>query len=215
MGTPSPEAQTAVRGLENIIAGETRISTVDGVNGVLVYNGFDVHELAEKTTFDEALRIERSVASGDGEPGAGDPRRWARLHSAARLARMILEAKASNEAAKVKAMERSLKRTQIKMMPMYHWLGRRIEAHVKICVLALFIERVAELKCDKPWSRLRPILANIQATEFVTPSHSFYQLNELPKGAKTLLKKLAINRSHKVFSIQHRNMSMKMRHPRS
>ena len=32
---------------------------------------------------------------------------------------------------------RSLKRTQIKMMPMYHWASRRIEAHVKICVLAL------------------------------------------------------------------------------
>jgi len=98
---------------------------------------------------------------------------------------------------------RSLKRTQIKMMPMYHWLGRRIEAHVKICVLALFIERVAELKCGKPWSRVRPILAKIQATEFLSPSHSFYQLNELPTGAKSLLKKLAIDRPHKVFGIQH------------
>jgi len=98
---------------------------------------------------------------------------------------------------------RSLKRTQIKMMPMYHWLGRRIEAHVKICVLALFIERVAELKCGKPWSRIRSVLARIQATEFVTPDHSFYQLNELPKGAKTLLGKLAIDRPHKVFGIQH------------
>ena len=98
---------------------------------------------------------------------------------------------------------RSLKRTQIKMMPMYHWLGRRIEAHVKICVLALFIERVAELKCGKPWSRIRSVLAKIQATEFVTPSHSFYQLNEFPKGAKTLLKKLEIDRPHKIFGIQH------------
>jgi transposase len=32
---------------------------------------------------------------------------------------------------------RSLKRTQIKMTPMYHWASRRIEAHVKICVLSL------------------------------------------------------------------------------
>jgi hypothetical protein len=39
---------------------------------------------------------------------------------------------------------RSLKRTQIKMTPMYHWLSRRIESHVKICVLALMIERLAE-----------------------------------------------------------------------
>lgn len=34
---------------------------------------------------------------------------------------------------------RSLKRTRIKMTPMYHWLPRRIEAHVKICVLALLL----------------------------------------------------------------------------
>jgi len=98
---------------------------------------------------------------------------------------------------------RSLKRTQIKMMPMYHWLPHRIEAHVKICVLALLIERVAELKCGKPWSKIKSVLSKMQATEFSTPDHVFYQLNELPEGAKTILKKLAIDRPHKVFGIQH------------
>jgi len=97
---------------------------------------------------------------------------------------------------------RSLKRTQIKMMPMYHWAERRIESHVKICVLALFIERVAELKCDKPWSQIKRIASKIQATEFAAPDHVFYQLNELPKGAKTMMKNLAIARPHKVFGIK-------------
>ena len=97
---------------------------------------------------------------------------------------------------------RSLKRTQIKMMPMYHWAERRIEAHVKICVLALFIERMAELKCGKPWSHIKRICGKIQATEFATPDHVFFQLNELPKGSKTILDKLAIPRPHKVFGIQ-------------
>ena len=45
---------------------------------------------------------------------------------------------------------RSLKKTQIKMTPMYHWVPRRIETHVRLCVLALLIERVAELSCEKP-----------------------------------------------------------------
>ncbi|HHD57460.1 MAG TPA: IS1634 family transposase [Desulfobulbaceae bacterium] len=97
---------------------------------------------------------------------------------------------------------RSLKRTQIKMMPMYHWAERRIESHVKICVLALFIERVAELKCGKPWSQIKRISSKIQATEFAAPDHVFYQLNELPKGAKTMLKNLSITRPHKVFGIK-------------
>jgi len=97
---------------------------------------------------------------------------------------------------------RSLKRTQIRMMPMYHWLPHRIEAHVKICVLALLIERLAEIQSGMPWSRIRNILAQIQATEFETPGYRFFQLNELPKGAKSLLKKLSIPRYNKVFGIQ-------------
>lgn len=98
---------------------------------------------------------------------------------------------------------RSLKRTQIRMMPMYHWLPHRIEAHVKICVLALLIERMAEIKCGQPWSRIRSVLSKIQATEFETPGHVFFQLNELPKGAKTILEKLAISRPKRVMGIRH------------
>ena len=102
---------------------------------------------------------------------------------------------------------RSLKRTQIRMMPMYHWLPHRIEAHVKICVLALLMERMVEIKCGKQWSQIRTILSKIQATEFETPGHVFFQLNELPKGAKTMLDKLAIARPHKVFGVKHMEKS--------
>ncbi|MFP3928738.1 MAG: hypothetical protein ACLFUP_07525, partial [Desulfobacteraceae bacterium] len=48
---------------------------------------------------------------------------------------------------------RSLKRTQIHVSPLHHWLPRRIEAHVKVCVLSLLIERVMEHRCGQPWSR--------------------------------------------------------------
>ncbi len=97
---------------------------------------------------------------------------------------------------------RSLKRTQVKIMPVYHWLPRRIEAHVKICVLALLLERMMEHQSGKPWSRIRSILARIQATEFATSDHIFYQLNELPKGAAGLLKSLGIPRPKRLFGIQ-------------
>ncbi len=62
---------------------------------------------------DEALRIERKVASGDGEPGPNDPRRFARLHSAARLSKMLLEARKDKKKSTIRALERSLKRTQV------------------------------------------------------------------------------------------------------
>jgi hypothetical protein len=41
----------------------------------------------------------------------------------------------------------------IKMGPMYR-LPKRIEAHVKLCVFSLLIERVAELKCKQSWSQI-------------------------------------------------------------
>jgi hypothetical protein len=61
---------------------------------------------------DEALRIERKVATGDGEDGPNDPRRIAALHSAARLAALLLTAKNGDETEKT-AVERNLKRTQV------------------------------------------------------------------------------------------------------
>ncbi len=62
---------------------------------------------------DEALRFERKVATGDGDPGPADPRRIARLHSAFRIALMLLEAREKNEKETIEALERALKRTQV------------------------------------------------------------------------------------------------------
>ncbi len=74
---------------------------------------------------------------------------------------------------------RSLKRTQIKMTPMFHWVPRRIETHVRICVLALLIERVAEIACQQPWSQILRVLQTLQVTEFFSLKHRFFRRNEL------------------------------------
>ncbi len=47
----------AVRGLENVIAGETSASYVDGVNGLLIYRGHDIRDLAENASFAEAVYL--------------------------------------------------------------------------------------------------------------------------------------------------------------
>jgi Ca-activated chloride channel homolog len=67
---------------------------------------------------DEALRLERKVASGEGETGPQDPRRFAQLLSAVRLARMLGDAKAANDAQLADSLGRSLKRTQAFARPM-------------------------------------------------------------------------------------------------
>lgn len=96
---------------------------------------------------------------------------------------------------------RTLKRTQLKLEPVYHRLSRRIEAHVKICVMALLIERVAELACGQSWSQLRHLLADLQVTEFHTPSHLFFKRNEASPRLRNVLKKLEIPLPNSVLDI--------------
>ena len=55
--TSNREEKTPVRGLEGVIAGETKSSYVDGVHGFLIYNGYNIHELAEKVTFAEVVHL--------------------------------------------------------------------------------------------------------------------------------------------------------------
>jgi transposase len=88
---------------------------------------------------------------------------------------------------------RSLKRTRIKMSPIHHWVPRRIEAHVKICVLALLMERLAELRCEKPWSRIKQDLEELQIFYFSTAEHSFFRRNDLTGRVRSLLKSLGIS----------------------
>ena len=88
---------------------------------------------------------------------------------------------------------RSLKRTRIKISPIHHWAPRRIEAHVKICVLALLIERLAELRCDKSWSRIKQDLQDLQIFYFSTAEHRFFRRNELSSRVRRILKSLNIS----------------------
>lgn len=98
---------------------------------------------------------------------------------------------------------RSLKRTQIKMMPMYHWASRRIEAHVKICVLALMVERVAELECGLPWSHIHRELDRLQVTEFFDLKNRVLMRNEISEKTANILKALKIQTPRQVLALEN------------
>jgi len=97
---------------------------------------------------------------------------------------------------------RSLKKTQMKMCPMFHWLPRRIEAHVKLCVLSLLIERVAEISCGEPWSKIRHKLEELQISEFHTPGYRFFRRNEIPPKTRNILKNLDISAPKLVMALE-------------
>jgi citrate synthase len=45
----------AVTGLEDIVAGQTSVSTIDGKRGVLTYRGISIHEMADNSSFEETV----------------------------------------------------------------------------------------------------------------------------------------------------------------
>src|SRR5215467_6029767 len=44
-------------GLEDIIAGESGICFIDGIKGILAYRGYNIHELATNSTFEETCYL--------------------------------------------------------------------------------------------------------------------------------------------------------------
>ena len=50
-------AEKAARGLKGIIAADTKICDVDGDEGKLVYRGYNIHELAKKSSFEETAYL--------------------------------------------------------------------------------------------------------------------------------------------------------------
>lgn len=48
---------TASKGLQGVVAAESRISLVDGAAGVLSYGGYGIEDLAENTTFEEVCHL--------------------------------------------------------------------------------------------------------------------------------------------------------------
>ncbi|MBI2079106.1 MAG: citrate synthase, partial [Euryarchaeota archaeon] len=50
---PAAEASKIAEGLRGIAVSESKISFVDGVNGRLLYRGYDIADLAEHSSFEE------------------------------------------------------------------------------------------------------------------------------------------------------------------
>jgi citrate synthase len=46
-----------MRGLENVVVANTALSAIDGTAGRLIYAGYDIHDLAERATFEEVFYL--------------------------------------------------------------------------------------------------------------------------------------------------------------
>ena len=50
-------APAFVKGLAGVVAAQTALSSVDGVNGVLTYRGLNIHDLAGKAQYEEVVYL--------------------------------------------------------------------------------------------------------------------------------------------------------------
>jgi len=80
----------------------------------------------------------------------------------------------------------------LRMRPVYHWRPHRIEAHVKLCVLALLLERIAELRGKDTWRNLVAKLDTVKVVEYTRGAVRVRQTTELRAEVSALLRDLGV-----------------------
>jgi len=87
---------------------------------------------------------------------------------------------------------RRMKTTGLKLRPIFHWTPERIVAHVKLCVLALLLQRIAEIACDETWRNICLALDEIQVVGCETPAGTFHKTTRPSPATLALLDKLQV-----------------------
>ncbi len=55
MSTGTETTTAATEGLRGVVAAQSAIGDVNGEQGILIYQGYDIHDLAENSTFEEVV----------------------------------------------------------------------------------------------------------------------------------------------------------------
>jgi hypothetical protein len=92
----------------------------------------------------------------------------------------------------IEACFRRMKTTGLRLRPVYHWTAHRITSHVKLCVLALLLQRAAEIRTGETWRNLRLVLDEIKAVRYRVRGSTIVQSTRLTPQAAALLKKLQV-----------------------
>jgi hypothetical protein len=84
---------------------------------------------------------------------------------------------------------------------MFHWTPRRIVAHVKLCVLALMIQRAAEIASERPWRRIADLLEPIEAVRYTAEGRTIVQTSKIRPDAADIFKKLDISKRNTILAV--------------
>src|SRR3954454_2843433 len=84
---------------------------------------------------------------------------------------------------------------------MFHWTAQRIEAHVKLCVLALQMQRAAEIRCGLSWARIGHELGALKAVRYQAGERGIVQRTKIAGELAELLKKLGIPKPKRLLAV--------------
>ena len=102
----------------------------------------------------------------------------------------------------LEACFRRMKTTGLRIRPVYHWTAHRMTSHVKLCVLALLIERAAEIRVGDTWRNLRVALEEVKAVRSRVHELTLVQSTRLTAPVLAYLKKLGVKPPPRVLSIE-------------
>jgi len=103
----------------------------------------------------------------------------------------------------IEACFRRMKTTGLRIRPVYHWTAHRMTSHVRLCVLALLIERAAEIRGGDTWRNLRFALEEVKAVRYRVQGLTLVQSTRLSAQVTAYLKKLGIKPPPRVLSIEN------------
>ena len=96
---------------------------------------------------------------------------------------------------------RRMKTTGLQTRPIYHWRPHRIIAHVKLCVLALLLERAAELRCQQTWRTIRHTLDQLKVVRYRMHGKTILQSTQGTSPLANILRSLRIPLPKKILEV--------------
>ncbi len=101
----------------------------------------------------------------------------------------------------IEACCRRMKTTGLRIRPVSQWTAHRMPRHMRLCVLALLLERAAESRVGDPWRNLRCALEEVKAVRYRVQGLTLVQSTRLTAPVLASLKKLGVQPPPRVLSI--------------
>lgn len=81
----------------------------------------------------------------------------------------------------------------LRTRPVFHWTPHRICAHISLCVLALLVERIAEMRVSDTWRNIAAALDTIKVVDYERGGVRVQQTTELRADVASLLRGLSVD----------------------